>query len=132
MRVSTYYTILGYREASSPPDIVELVQKFELLGQASDVKNQTRVRRARTPANIASVAHSVEENPSLSIPRRSMELGISQATLHRILWPELEDMDVDDVYFQQDGTTWYTSGEIIGLLRKKFPGRVISRNGDYN
>ena len=25
-----------------------------------------------------------------------------------------------------------TSGEAIGLLREKFPGRVISRNGDYN
>ena len=41
-------------------------------------------------------------------------------------------MDVDDVYFQQDGTTWHTSGETIGLLHEKFPGRVISRNGDYN
>ena len=35
-------------------------------------------------------------------------------------------------YFQQDGATWHTSGETIGLLREKFPGRVISRNGDYN
>ena len=41
-------------------------------------------------------------------------------------------MDVDDVYFQQDGATCHTSGETIGLLREKFPGRVISRNGDYN
>ena len=45
---------------------------------------------------------------------------------------ELEDMDVDNVYLQQDGATCYTSGETIGLLREKFPGRVISRNGDYN
>ena len=47
-------------------------------------------------------------------------------------WTELEDMDVDDVYFQQDGATCYASGETIGFLREKFPGRVISRNGDYN
>ena len=49
-----------------------------------------------------------------------------------ILCPELEDMDVDDVYFQQDGAMRDTSGETIGLLREKFPGRVISRKGDYN
>ena len=48
------------------------------------------------------------------------------------LWPELEDMDMDDVYFQEEGSMCHTSGETIGLLREKFPGRVISRNGDYN
>ena len=96
------------------------------------MKNRTRARRARTPANIASVAHSVEENPGLSIPRRFLELGISQTNLHRILWPELENMDVDDVYFQQDGATCHKSVKVIGLLREKFPGREIFRNGDYN
>ena len=50
----------------------------------------------------------------------------------KLLWPKLEDMDVGDVYFQQDGATCHTSGETIGLLGEKFPGRVISRNGDYN
>ena len=45
--------------------------------------------------------------------------------INELLWPELEDMDVDNVYFQQDGATCHTSDE-------KFPGRVISRNGDYN
>ena len=57
------------------------------------MKNRTRARRTRTPANIASVAHNAEEKPGLSIPRCFLELGISQMTLHRILWPELKDMD---------------------------------------
>ena len=52
--------------------------------------------------------------------------------INEFLWPELEDMDVYDVYFQKDDATCHISGEIIGLLRKKFPGRVISQNGDYN
>ena len=47
----------------------------------------------------------------------------NRTMIDEFLWPELEDMDVDDVY---------TSGETIGLLREKFPGRVISRKGDYN
>ena len=52
--------------------------------------------------------------------------------INEFLWSELEDMDVDDVYFQQHGATCDTSGETIGLLCEKFAGRVISRNGDYN
>ena len=31
-----------------------------------------------------------------------------QTTINKILWPELEDMDVDDVYFHQDGATCHT------------------------
>ena len=41
-------------------------------------------------------------------------------------------MDVDDVYFQLDGATCHTSCETIGLFREEYPGRVISRNGNYN
>ena len=52
--------------------------------------------------------------------------------INEFLWPELEDMDVDDIYSQQDGATCHTSGETIGLLRENFPRRVIPRNGNYN
>ena len=59
--------------------------------------------------------------------------GLRHRTMiNEFLWPELKDMDVDDVCLQQDGATCHTSGETIGLLPEKFPGRVISRNGDYN
>ena len=51
--------------------------------------------------------------------------------INEFIWPKLENMDVDDVYLQ-DGATCHTCGETIGLLREKFPGRVISRNVDYN
>ena len=53
-----------------------------------------------------------------------------QTMINEFLWPELEDMDVDDVYLQQDGAMCHTSGETIVLLREKFPGWVISRNDD--
>ena len=59
--------------------------------------------------------------------------GLRYSTMiNEFWWPELKDMDVDDVYFQQYSVTWYTSGKNIGLLRRNFPGQVISRNGDYN
>ena len=46
--------------------------------------------------------------------------------INEFLWPELEDMDVDDVYLQQDGATCHTSGKTIGLLHEKFTGPVMN------
>lgn len=46
--------------------------------------------------------------------------------------PKLQDMDVDDMWFQQDGATCHTARETIQLLHESFPGRVISRFGDQN
>ena len=43
-----------------------------------------------------------------------------QTMIDEFFCPELEDMDVGDVYLQQDGATYHTSGETIGLLREKF------------
>ena len=48
------------------------------------------------------------------------------------LWPQLDDMDMEDMWYPQDGATCHTPRETTELLRKKFPGRVISRNGDQN
>jgi hypothetical protein len=41
-------------------------------------------------------------------------------------------MDMEGMWFQQDGATCHTACETMELLREKFPGRVISRNGDRN
>jgi len=48
------------------------------------------------------------------------------------LWPQLDGMDMEGIWFQQDGATSHTACETMELLREKFPGRVISRNGDRN
>ena len=42
--------------------------------------------------------------------------------INEFLWPELEDIDVDDVYLQQDGATCHTNCKTICLSRGKFPG----------
>ena len=46
--------------------------------------------------------------------------------INEFLWQDLDDMDVDDVYFQQDGATCHTSGENIDLLRE------VSRPSDFS
>ena len=48
------------------------------------------------------------------------------------LWPKLEDIDIDDMWFQQDGATCHTADATVTLLHEKFPDRVISRKGDVN
>lgn len=55
-----------------------------------------------------------------------------QRMLTEFLWPALDEINRDDVYFQQDGATSHTSRDTTALLREKFPGRLISRNGDVN
>ena len=52
--------------------------------------------------------------------------------LSEFLWPELDNIDLDDIWFQQDGATPHFANETITLLRTKFPGRIIARNGDVN
>lgn len=47
-------------------------------------------------------------------------------------WPEIEDMNLDNMWFKQDGATSHTARPILALLQEKFPGRVISRFGDVN
>ena len=48
------------------------------------------------------------------------------------LWKELNGMDLEDIFFQQDGATCHTAAETMQLLQTKFHGRVISRHGDVN
>ena len=49
--------------------------------------------------------------------------------LEDYLWPELDELDINDMWFQQDGATIHTARVTIDLLKGKFGERVISRNG---
>lgn len=44
--------------------------------------------------------------------------------------PRLEEMDVGEVWFQQDGATAHTARNVMTVLRQRFPGRLISLRGD--
>ena len=41
-------------------------------------------------------------------------------------WPQLDDMDLEDMWFQQEGATSYAANVTINLLETKFGERVIS------
>ena len=40
--------------------------------------------------------------------------------------PQLEDLPLENMWFQQDGATCHTARGTLALLRKHFLGRVIS------
>ena len=52
-----------------------------------------------------------------------------RAMLEDYLWPELDELDINDMRFQQDGTTSHTACVTIDLFKGKFGERLISRNG---
>ena len=52
-----------------------------------------------------------------------------RATIPEYFWTQFDTMNVDDMWFQQDGATCHTAYDTIELLQTKFGGRVILRNG---
>ena len=50
--------------------------------------------------------------------------------LETYLHPRLDDMDTEDVWFQQDGATAHTARRSLRVLKEMFPGRLISLRGD--
>ena len=53
-------------------------------------------------------------------------------TITRFFLPKFDDIDVADMWFQQDDATCHTTDETIQLPHETFPDRVLSRFGDQN
>ena len=56
------------------------------------------------------------------------------AMLQKILQPKIENIleneALGDVWFQQDGATAHTARMLLNVLRRMFPGRLVSLRGD--
>lgn len=50
--------------------------------------------------------------------------------LEQFLFPRLDELDLGDFWFQQDGATAHTSRASMAVLREHFPERLISIRGD--
>ena len=48
------------------------------------------------------------------------------------LFENMEDIDPNEIWFQQDGATCHTANETIELLKTKFGDKILSRNGPVN
>ncbi|EFN63948.1 hypothetical protein EAG_14216, partial [Camponotus floridanus] len=70
-----------------------------------------------------------ENDEGITVTVNSQRYG---RMITNFFWPEIEDMDLENMWFQQDGATSHTTRPILALLQEKFPGRVISRFGNVN
>ena len=64
----------------------KIVKKFEKTGVVTNIKRSVHHRFAE---NIGIVSESVAEDPNVSIPHRSQELGLSYGKLWRLLHLDL-------------------------------------------
>ena len=55
-----------------------------------------------------------------------------RAMFNEFLFPKIEEDDMDDICFQEDGPTFHTANVTIDLLRTVFENRIIKRNSDIN
>ena len=79
------HTDFERRETASAPYVRYLVKKVKEIGILIDKPTSEKPKTVHTPEDIAAVAESVCEAPSISIHRRSQQLNLSETSLRRIL-----------------------------------------------
>ena len=52
--------------------------------------------------------------------------------INQFFFVKMNDIDADDICFEQDGATCHTANQTINLLKEKFDESIISRNGPVN
>ena len=53
-----------------------------------------------------------------------------QTILNELLFTKLEEKDIGNIWFQQDGATCQTAEATLDVLRPVFKGHIISRRAD--
>lgn len=127
--VRKFRTEYGRENCPSIVVIRKIVLKFVETGTVKDERSKIYHRSGRSEVNIAAVSASVNESPKTSIRHRSQQL---HTLITNFLFHELEGMDVQNMWFQQDGAPCHTATETIDLLRERFGNRIISRRGNIN
>ena len=55
-----------------------------------------------------------------------------RAMLSKFFFKQIEEEDLDNIWFQQGGATCHTANATLNLLRPIFENRIISKRGDVN
>jgi hypothetical protein len=117
--------IFDRRNAPYQSTVQRMIKKFEETGSITDSKLPVRYRTVRSVDNIAAMSESVAESPGTSTRHRSQQLDIPRSTMQRIVTKDLHLHAYKIQLTQEPKPTDY-------CCEKKFPGRVISLNGDQN
>jgi len=54
-----------------------------------------------------------------------------RSMISNFLWPNMDDIDIDNMWFQQDGATCHIPHAMMDILHERFKDMVIS-HGDVN
>ena len=106
------------RPIPSRNTILRRVQNLRLTASATNKSPPGRIRNMRTPQNIDRVREAVIQSPRRSTMKQAAALRISDRSVQRILHLDLH------------GATPHTAQASMALVRRLFPGHVISRFGD--
>ncbi|GFU29218.1 hypothetical protein TNCV_278311 [Trichonephila clavipes] len=71
-------------------------------------------------------------NPSITGHNVTVNGDRYRAMITKFFIPELNNHDVQELWFQQDGATCHTARATIDLLKDTFGDRLISRFGPVN
>ena len=96
--------IFGRDDRPSEHAIKSLVEKFRSTGFVHNIPTPIRAR-----------------------PGRSTE-----SMLTNYFWPIIDDIDVSNMWLQQDGATCHTARETLDLFQRKFTVQIITRNSAVN
>ncbi|GFX33469.1 uncharacterized protein TNCV_1006301 [Trichonephila clavipes] len=84
----------------------------------------------------AAMPQQLIDNLILSMGRRCHNVTVNgdryRAMITNFFIPELNNQDVQELWFQQDGATCHTARATIDLLKDTFGDRLISRFGPVN
>ena len=85
-----------------------------------DKSKREKPKTVRTPENIVAMAESVCETPSTSIHRRSQQLNITETSLRRILYKNL-DMTPYKVQLVQEFQCFFASLSGLAIDLQNMP-----------
>ena len=80
-----YRRHFNVRDALSKNAIKGMVKRFEDQGAVSDLPRSGRPKAVCTDENKERIRENVEENPTISTRKQSLELGISRTSLKRVM-----------------------------------------------
>jgi hypothetical protein len=89
------------------------------------------VRWKRQSSTILTMNHLTPQQRA-EIVKIYFQKNSSVTLLRDFLADEVDEHDMDDYWFQQDGATCHTARLTMDLLRAMFPNRLISKYGDFD
>ncbi|GFT27888.1 uncharacterized protein TNCV_10941 [Trichonephila clavipes] len=81
---------------------------------------------------VLQVVMVAPRSPLVRVSRKEVNGDRYRAMITNFFIPELNNQDVQELWFQQDGATCHTVRAAIDLLKDTFDDRLISRFGPVN